>query len=210
MKRFLTILLSLGLSACAGYPYPVQDAGDGVYYAASPPDYQYVSGYGYGSYNYFYTPYYYPYYFSLWSSPLIEAHYYGWRGPMLYPYWPSYRYYPAPVASFAGNQGPVGLEGFYRRYTPPLRQPTSVTVLDQTGGMKADWRDTMRPAVSRQRQLMRNQSPKYSRNNPGGISPSFGSANRGQASRPRPARATPARSRPSPPGTAAPRNTHKQ
>jgi hypothetical protein len=208
MKRYMTILLSLVLCACAGYPYPVQDAGDGVYYAASPPDYQYVSGYG--SYNYFYTPYYYPYYFSLWSSPLIEAHYYGWRGPMRYPYWPSYRHYQTPVTSFAGDQGPVNLENLYRAYTPPLRQPASVRVLDQQGGMKADWRDTMRPAVSNQRQFMRNQSPKNSRNNPARTSPSFGSANQGQVSRPRPARATPARSRPSPPASAAPRRTHKQ
>ena len=208
MKRFMTILLSLGLCACAGYPYPVQDAGDGVYYAASPPDYQYVSGYGYG--NYFYTPYYYPYYFSLWSSPLIEAHYYGWRGPMPYPYWPTHRHYPMPVAYSAGDPRPAGLEDLYRTYTPPLRQPTTFRVVEQNGGMKADWRDSMRPAVSQQRQLMRNQSLKSSRNNPGRVSPSYKSMNPGQVSRPRPARAAPARSRPSPPGSPAPRKTHKQ
>ncbi len=70
--------MSLALvSACASYNYPVYDAGDGVYYASSPPTYTFVDPYPGFSY---YSPYFYPYYFSVWYSPWYR-HHYGWYSP---------------------------------------------------------------------------------------------------------------------------------
>lgn len=65
MKRIAALLLAALLAGCA-YTYPVVDAGDGIYYAESPPDYTWVDvGWGYYDpfmYPWWYTSYYYPYY----------------------------------------------------------------------------------------------------------------------------------------------------
>ena len=64
MKRIAALILTALLAGCA-YTYPVTNAGDGVYYAESPPDYIWVgtaSGY-YDPfmYRYWYTSFYHPY-----------------------------------------------------------------------------------------------------------------------------------------------------
>ena len=42
-KQVLAILAGALLAGCASLNYPLEDAGDGVYYAESPPDYVYVN-----------------------------------------------------------------------------------------------------------------------------------------------------------------------
>lgn len=96
MKRFFALLLLALLTGCAGYSYPVQDGGDGVYYASSPPNVTYVNvpyspAYLYAMpYGVHYSPYFYPYYFSVSTSPLIERHYHSphywaWNRPYYLP-----------------------------------------------------------------------------------------------------------------------------
>jgi hypothetical protein len=78
MRYALIIIIALSLAACSGYPYKVKDAGDGVYYAESPPEYTWVDGYWWPRYG---GPYLYPYYGSHWISPVWSHHGYGYRPP---------------------------------------------------------------------------------------------------------------------------------
>jgi len=99
MRAVIAVILLALLSGCASYNYPVQDGGDGVYYASSPANYTYVDTYGGFSY---YSPYFYPYYFSVWNSPWYNPRY-GYAG-----YWPSYYWCPpyrAPRNHHHGNNG---------------------------------------------------------------------------------------------------------
>ena len=116
MIKLLGFLVAALLSACASYPYPVQDAGDGVYYAASPPNYTYIyvpysPAYLYAMpYSMHYSPYFYPHYFAVWSSPLIEQHfqsphYWAWNRPYTLP--------PSDRAHRGVGQGPAGLAALY-------------------------------------------------------------------------------------------------
>lgn len=105
IKPLIALLGALLLAGCATWNYPVEDAGEGVYYADSPPDYVYVDyGFSWGSmypwigppYLYpmtFYSPYYYP--GSLWYRQPFgmygywSMNHYGWhRPPPLTPYRP--------------------------------------------------------------------------------------------------------------------------
>lgn len=71
MKRLLVTFLFLSLGACSSYS--VRDAGDGVYYAESPPSYVYVDGWvGFG----YAGPYAWSWYHPVWYSPLAGGHYY--------------------------------------------------------------------------------------------------------------------------------------
>ncbi len=101
MRALIAVLLLVLVSACASYNYPVYDAGDGVYYAASPPTYTIVDPYPGFSY---YSPYFYPYYFSVWYSPWYR-HHYGW-------YRPSHRWCPPyrmpHAAHYAGVSPDMG------------------------------------------------------------------------------------------------------
>lgn len=115
IKLFCLLVLAL-LSGCASYSYPVQDAGDGVYYAAAPPDYTYVyvpysPAYFYAMpYSMYYSPYFYPHYFAVWSSPLIEQHF---TSP---DYWVRNRPYTLPPSGQPYRnlgQGPTGLGAIY-------------------------------------------------------------------------------------------------
>jgi hypothetical protein len=42
LKQAITVLAALSLAGCMSYSYPIRDAGDGVYFAASAPQYVYV------------------------------------------------------------------------------------------------------------------------------------------------------------------------
>ena len=103
MKRLLGLLSLALLTACAGYSYPVQDGGDGVYYAASPPNVTYVNvpysparfyAMPYWTYH---SPYFYPYYFSI-AAPSIEPYY---ASPN---YWARNRPYYLPPSSRSPNE----------------------------------------------------------------------------------------------------------
>lgn len=102
MRVMFAIMLVALLSGCAGYSYPVQDGGNGVYFAQSPPQYTYVNTRPYGPYYFnpvpswlYYSPYQYPNYFAVWSSPLIYDHYRGY-GPPRY----ARSLYPEPVSRY--------------------------------------------------------------------------------------------------------------
>ena len=199
------LLLAL-LCGCASYPYPVQDAGDGVYYAAGPPDYQYVSGYAgpypyYGPYSY-YSPYFYPYFFSVWTSPLIEAHYAGWRGPMIYPYWPrhpvAYGYLPVK----AGTVAPVELGDLYRNTAPSVRLPANPDMR-----RLVDRADVMRPGNAYSSRPLPSKAAIFNRRNSPSYPPVTGS---GPSSRMPSPKASITRPRPSSPGSPAPRPVRKQ
>lgn len=86
MNRILAIIILTLLAACS--TYEVKDAGDGVYYAESPPEYSYVYSYGLPSW---YSGFYYPYYSSCWYAPYISP-YCGWYRP----HYPRYAYAPQP------------------------------------------------------------------------------------------------------------------
>lgn len=76
MKRLYTILLSILLAASVACSYPIKDAGDGVYYASSPPIYTYVDGYfGFP----YYGPYSWAWYHPVWYSPYNCNHYSWYR-----------------------------------------------------------------------------------------------------------------------------------
>lgn len=76
MKRLPTILVSVLLAASVACSYPIKDAGDGVYYASSPPIYTYVNGYfGFP----YYGPYSWAWYHPVWYSPYNCNHYSWYR-----------------------------------------------------------------------------------------------------------------------------------
>lgn len=118
MKNFSFTILLVLLSACTSYSYPVQDAGDGVYYAASPPNITYVNGYS--NFNYYYSPYFYPYYFSVWHSPLIDQHYYGWHTPY-YPYRTAWVAQDLHLSALDARSTAPGLDQIYKGTMPAIR-----------------------------------------------------------------------------------------
>ena len=73
MNRVFTIFLLLFLAGCA--TYDVKDAGDGVYYAESPPVYTYVD-----AWPMWYGGFYYPSYASCWYAPYVSR-YCAWHRP---------------------------------------------------------------------------------------------------------------------------------
>ena len=88
MKRIPALLIISLLAACS--TYEVKDAGDGVYYAESPPEYSYVYNYSWPSW---YSRTYYPFYSTCWYGGHYSRHC-GWHGPpyLRYSYYPP-RYY---------------------------------------------------------------------------------------------------------------------
>ena len=104
MKRLLGLLSLALLTACAGYSYPVQDGGDGVYYAASPPNVTYVkvpyspARFYAMPYWTYYSPYFYPHYFSIATAPSIEPYYRSSN------YWARNRPYYLPPSSRSLNE----------------------------------------------------------------------------------------------------------
>lgn len=116
MKWFTTIIILALVAGCS--TYDVKDAGDGVYYAESPPEYTYVDSYRWPSwYGGFY---YYPFYSSCMYAPYLN-HMCGWRGA---PY-QQYSYYRPPYhGDFAVSLKPPDQEsgkndGDYR----PIKLP---------------------------------------------------------------------------------------
>lgn len=79
MKRIPAILILSLLTACS--TYEVKDAGDGVYYAESPPEYRYVYSSGW---PFWHSAYYYPVYSSCWYAPYISRSCYWWGTPNFY------------------------------------------------------------------------------------------------------------------------------
>lgn len=76
MKRLPAILSCILFAGIAGCSYPIKDAGDGVYYASSPPIYTYVDGYfGFP----YYGPYSWAWYHPVWYSPYNCNHYSWYR-----------------------------------------------------------------------------------------------------------------------------------
>jgi len=96
MKRIAALLLTALLTGCA-YTYPVVDAGDGVYYAESPPDYTWVDvGWRY------YDPFMSPWWYASYYDP-----YYLWRHDRYrYPYPVQVPYRPPPVVR-SGRPAPT-------------------------------------------------------------------------------------------------------
>lgn len=88
MRKIAATFILIFLAACS--TYQVRDAGDGVYYAESPPEYSYVYSHGYG-WPSWYSSYYYPFYSSCWYAPYISP-YCGWRST---PYF-RYSYFAPP------------------------------------------------------------------------------------------------------------------
>ena len=107
IKRIPAIFIFTLLAACS--TYEVKDAGDGVYYAESPPEYSYVysSGYGFG-WPYWYGSYYYPFYSSCWYAPYVSS-YCAWQGT---PYFRHAFFAPPYYGDFSVSQKyPVGGSG---------------------------------------------------------------------------------------------------
>ena len=105
IKRIPAVLILSLLTACS--TYEVKDAGDGVYYAESPPEYSYVysSGYGFG-WPYWYGPTYYPFY-GPWAH--YPFHNCRWQGPPCGRY---SHYVPPYYGDFAVNhKHPVDQNG---------------------------------------------------------------------------------------------------
>lgn len=104
MKRLASILLCILAAAIAGCSYPIKDAGDGVYYASSPPIYTYVDGYfGFP----YYGPYSWSWYHPTWYAPIYCDHYswyrprYHWGGP-----------FDGPATGVVRNNTPSKSTGF--------------------------------------------------------------------------------------------------
>jgi hypothetical protein len=138
-KHLLSMLGALLLAGCATWNQPLEEAGDGVYYAESPPDYVYVgSGLSYSwAYPWIGPPYLYPmtfyspylYFGSRWHYPPfgIPDYWamspYAWHGPA------AHAYYGMPVHGAPnvrpGGAGRAGREPVYGRYVagdaPQLR-----------------------------------------------------------------------------------------
>jgi hypothetical protein len=115
VKTLFAILCVILLAGCGSYGYPVKEAGDRVYYAASPPEYIYVNDYR--SFSYF-SPYFYPHYFSLWYSPLIDYSYVWQASPR---YWSSWNAF----GHFAWPMPPHYVQGLGRDYPVPGRTGAS-------------------------------------------------------------------------------------
>ena len=88
MKGIPALLIITLLTACANYQ--VKDAGDGVYYAESPPEYTYVNAYGFGWTNW-YGSFYSPFHTTCWHTGYVSR-YCHWQGS---PY-TSYAYHAPP------------------------------------------------------------------------------------------------------------------
>ena len=112
MKRIAALALATLLAGCA-YTYPVKEAGDGVYYAESPPEYTYID-------SYFYDPFLYPYWYATFYHPsypwLYDEYRYPYSAKSPYrspsevrPGRPApsvplvYRDYPMTAAGYAGH-----------------------------------------------------------------------------------------------------------
>jgi len=92
VKHAAVILSTFLLAACATYGYPLRDAGDGVYFAASPPERVYVD---YPAFAWGGPPYLYPaagfgfsYAYSPWYGPGFGMHGFSdhrWHAPYRWP-----------------------------------------------------------------------------------------------------------------------------
>jgi hypothetical protein len=123
----LTFILTF-LTACS--TYQIKDAGEGVYYAESPPEYSYVYGHGYG-WPSWYGSYYYPFYSSCGYAPYISP-YCGWRSTPYFrysyfvpPYYGDFavsRMYPADYTGYrkSGKKRVVSPVAADRRARPSM------------------------------------------------------------------------------------------
>ena len=105
-KQMLAALGALFLAGCASWNYPMEDAGEGIYYAESPPDYVYVgTGLSYGPwYPWIGPPYLYPMTFhspyhylgSRWYHPPFGTIDYWYTSPLRLSHAPTIAPYRVP------------------------------------------------------------------------------------------------------------------
>ena len=125
MKRIAALILASLLAGCA-YTYPVTDAGEGVYYAESPPDYTWV-----GTGAWYYDPFMYRYWYSSLYHPYDPWYYDRLRHP--HPVQVPYR---AP--SVVGPERPaLSVPLVYRDHPTMMRDDLRVLYGTQAYGGKA-------------------------------------------------------------------------
>ncbi|MEE4218733.1 MAG: hypothetical protein V2I48_14050 [Xanthomonadales bacterium] len=162
MKRLPSILMSILAAAIAGCSYPIKDAGDGVYYASSPPIYTYVDGYfGFP----YYGPYSWSWYHPTWYAPIYCDHYswyrprYHWGGPFDGPATGVARTYtPSQVTRF--THGDLDSPRQIRPILPvDLRQATIEPGSYRSGSKN----QAFRTPAQKSRAAARSSKPAYSR-----------------------------------------------
>lgn len=115
-NRIPAVLVFIFLTACS--TYEVKDAGDGVYYAESPPEYTYVDGYVFGR-SFWHSSYYYsPFWSSCWHTP-YAGYYCHWPGA------PFIRHEHIARDFAMDNKYPVAGTGKYRYPTRPAVMPVA-------------------------------------------------------------------------------------
>lgn len=164
MKRLPSILMCILATAIAGCSYPIKDAGDGVYYASSPPIYTYVDGYfGFP----YYGPYSWSWYHPIWYAPIYCDHYswyrprYHWGGP-----------FDGPATGVARNNRPsrssrlgYGDSDSPKQIRPILPVDLRQATIEPGSYRHASKNQAFRTTAQKSRSAAKSSKPAYSRSN---------------------------------------------